>query len=138
MAFALAVGDLCAPAAVGAFAASSEPPLLGVVTSISPTVVLWQNGLQATYTPSTFPGSVDAGLSKFLPQLDSPFANAKVRPSGVIPLPNIDGRGEAIVVLAGIVTNANITDVEVVVMRFIKNGLYIAVPAVGVEIIPGA
>ncbi len=138
MAFALAVGELCAPAAFAAFAASSEPPMLGIVTSISPTVVLWQNGQQVTYTPSTFPGSVDAGLSKFVPDLTSPFANAKVRPSGVIPLPNIAGRGEGVVVLAGLATNSISADLPVVVMRFNANGLYIVVPAVGVEVIPGS
>lgn len=138
MAFALAVGDLCSPAAVGALAASTEPPILGVVTAIGPTVVVWQDGREVTYTPSTFVGSVDAGLNKFVPQLDSPLANAKVRPSGVIPFPNIDGRAEGVVLIAGLVTNANATDIEVVIVRFTKTGLYVTVPAVGVERIPGA
>jgi len=136
MAFALAVGDLVSPLAVAAFASSTEPPLLGVVTKISPTTVVWQDGREVTYTPSTG-ASVDEGLSKFEPTLGTPFQNAKVRPNGTIPFPNPAGRAEGFVVLVGNVTNALVTALPTAIIRF-GNGLYTAVPVSGIEVIPGA
>ena len=137
MAFALAVGDLCSPAAVASFASSSEPPVLGTVTKIGPTSVVWQDGREVTYTPSTFPGSVDAGLSKVVIELGTEFQNAKIRPNGVIPNPNIDGRANGIVVLVVRVTNAVVTDFQTAIVLF-ENGLYVAVPTLAIEVVPGA
>lgn len=137
MAFALAVGDLCSPAAVASFASSTEPPILGTVVAISPTKVVWQDGREETFTASSG-ASVDLGLSKVVIQLGTEFQNAKVRPNGVIPNPNIDGRADGIVVLVVRVTNAAADDVQVAIVRFISNGLYVAVPTGALEIVPGA
>ena len=137
MAFALAVGDLCSPVAVAAFASSTEPPLLGIVTNIGPTTVVWQDGREVTFTPSTSAGNPDLGLSKFEPTLGTPFQNAKVRPNGSIPFPNIDGRAEGIVVLVGNVTNYVQTAVPTAIILF-GNGLYTAVPLSAVDVVPGA
>lgn len=144
MAFALAVGDLCSPAVVGpvipggvSFASTTEPPILGLVTKISPTVVLWQDGREVTYTPSTSGGNPDLGLGKVVVELDTPFQNAKVRPNGTIPNPNINGRANGVVVLVVRVTNAAVVDAQVAIIRF-DNGLYTAVPTSAIEVIPGA
>lgn len=142
MAFALAVGDVCSPLAVSAFASSTEPPVLGVVTKINPTVVVWQDGREVTYTVSV---PVDQGLGKFEVDLQSPFINRKVRPSPSSPLPmvpNVDGRADAVCVLAGTATNAVVDDplsplAPVAVVRF-NNGLYVVVPQAALEIVPGA
>lgn len=137
MAFALAVGDVCSPSVVSAFAASTEPPLLGVVTRIGPTVVVWEDGREVTYTPSAGV-SVDAGLAKFVPDLNSPFINRKVRPNGTIPFANIDARATGICVLAGDVTNAASPSFfdKAAVVHF-GNGLYVSVPQIGIEVVPG-
>lgn len=138
MAFALSVGDLCSPFAVSAFASSTEPPVLGVVVAITPTKVVWQDGREQTYTASSG-ASVDLGLSQVVPELGTIFQNAKVRPNGTIPNPNIDGRANGVVVLV-----FNVTDVaspttprEVAIVRF-DNGLYTAIPTSAIEVVPGA
>jgi hypothetical protein len=139
MAFALAVGDLCSPAPVSAFGASTEPPQLGIVTKIGPTTVVWQDGREVTYTPSTG-ASVDLGLVRFTPDLASPFINAKVRPNGTIPFSNVDGRAEGVCVLAGDVLSAaspNPLLDKAAIVKF-GNGLYVSVPQAGIEIVPGA
>lgn len=141
MAFALAVGDLCSAASVAAFASSSEPPVLGTVTKIGPTSVVWQDGREETYTPSAGGAppldSVDLGLSKVVIELSTPFQNAKIRPNGVIPNPNIDGRANGIVVLVVRVTNAVLTDFQTAIVLF-GNGLYVAVPTIAIEVVSGA
>lgn len=134
MAFALAVGDLCSPLPVAFFASMTEPPILGVVTSIGPTVVVWQDGREQTFTVST---PVDAGLSKVVLELGTIFQNAKIRPNGTIPNPNIDGRADGICVLVVRVTNVVETDVQTAIIRF-GNGLYTAVPTSAIEVVPGA
>jgi hypothetical protein len=136
MAFALAVGDLCSPAAVASFASSSEPPVLGTVIAITPTKVVWQDGREVTYTQSTG-ASVDLGLSKVTIELGTEFQNAKIRPNGLIPNPNIDGRANGIVVLVVRVTNASVTDLQTAIVLF-ENGLYVAVPTLAIEVVPGA
>ena len=140
MAFALAVGDLCSMAAYGGLAASPSPPLLGLVTKISPTVVVWQDGREVTYTPSTLAGSVDSGLSKFVPDLASPFLNRKVRPSatgGYSGFANIDGRADSICVLTGKVTNAAFADHAVAILRQISTGLFVVLSESQLEVVPG-
>jgi len=134
MAFALAVGDLCSPASVASFASSTEPPILGLVTGIGPTVVVWQDGREQTFTVSS---PVDVGLSKVEVELGTEFQNAKIRPNGAIPNPNIDRRAEGIVVLVVRVTNVAVTDLQVAIVRF-NNGLYVAVPTLAIEVVPGA
>ena len=137
MAFALAVGDLCSPAAVASFASSSEPPILGTVVAIGPTKVVWQDGREVQYTASTSPGNPDLGLSKVVVELGTEFQNAKIRPNGVIPNPNINGRADGVVVLVVRVTNAVVTDFQTAIVRF-NNGLYTAVPTLAIEVVPGA
>ena len=134
MAFALAVGDLCSAASVASFASSSEPPVLGTVVAIGPTVVVWQDGREQTFAVSV---QVDVGLSKVVIELGTQFQNAKIRPNGVIPNPNIDGRADGIVVLVVRVTNAAVEDLQVAIVRF-GNGLYVAVPTLAIEVVPGA
>jgi len=134
MAFALAVGDLCSAAAVASFASSSEPPVLGTVVAIGPTVVVWQDGREQTFVVSV---PVDVGLSKVAIELGTQFQNARIRPNGVIPNPNIDGRADGIVVLVVRVTNAVVTDFQTAIVRF-GNGLYVAVPTLAIEVVPGA
>jgi hypothetical protein len=137
MAFAVAVDDLVSPAVYSVFASRSEPPPLGVVTSIVPTVVAWQDGTETTYTPSTGPSAPDAGLSKILLNLTSPFLNKRVRGNGVIPFPNLDGRGNGVAVQVVLVTNFNVTALETAIVRFDSNGLYVAIPTAALEVVPG-
>jgi len=137
MAFAVAVGDLVSPVVYSVFAARSEPPPLGLVTSIVPTVVAWQDGTQTTYTPSTGPTAPDAGLSKIDLAITSPFLNKRVRGNGAIPFPNLDGRGNGIAVQVVLVTNNIETAVETAIVRFDSNGLYVAIPTAALEVIPG-
>ena len=134
MAFALAVGDLCSAASVASFASSSEPPVLGTVVAIGPTVVVWQDGREQTFSVSV---PVDVGLSKVVVELGTEFQNAKIRPNGVIPNPNIDGRADGVVVLVVRVTNTAVTDFQTAIVRF-GNGLYVAVPTLAIEVVPGA
>ncbi len=141
MAFALAAGDIVAPGVYALFAATSEPPPQGLVTSISPTIVLWQDGSQVSYTASTVPGSVDAGLSKFVADFNSPFINKKVRPKtgGLYKdFSNVDHRAEGIVVLAGAATNVLVADDPIVIVRLDSNGLYVVLRQAELDIIPGA
>lgn len=132
MAFALAVGDLCSPFAISALASSTEPPVLGVVTKIGPTVVVWQDGREQTFTTSS---PVDQGLSKVVTlNPTSPFMNARV----TVPIiPNPDGRANGTVVIVVTITNVSVTDLEVAIIRF-DNGLYTAIPTAALKIIPGA
>jgi hypothetical protein len=139
MAFAVAVGDYCSPFVYSIFAANPVPPILGIVTSITPTVVAWQDGTQTTYTPSTGPTAPDAGLSKVSPTFNAAFVNHKVQPNGTLPVPNLDGRANAICVQTVLVINA-ITPplgIEYAIVRF-DNGLYVAVPTSLLQAIPGA
>jgi hypothetical protein len=141
MAFALAVNDICSSAVFAALAASSEPPQLGIVTKISPTVVVWQDGREVTYTPSTLPDSVDAGLSKFVPDFGSSFLNKLVRPktTGAYgAFGNIDNRADAICVLTGNVTNSVFTDHPIAVLRLVSNGLFVVLSQAEIEAVPGA
>ena len=142
MAFAVAVGDIVSPIVYAGFAASTQPPPQGTVTSIAPaTVVLWQDGSEVTYTASTYPGSVDSGLSKFQVDVNSPLLNKKVRPlpTGAFnDFSNIDHRAEGVVVLAGNATNAVFTDLAVAIVRLNSNGLYVVLIASEIEVIPGA
>jgi len=137
MAFALAVGDLCSPVAVAAFASSTEPPVLGTVVAITPTKVVWQDGREQSYSPSGG-ASVDLGLSKVVVQLGTEFQNARVRPSGAIPFPNLDGRGDGIVVLVVTVSNYAETDLQVAIVRNLSTGLYTAIPTLALQVVPGA
>ena len=135
MAFALAVGDVCMPAVYGiSFPISPSPPPLGVVTKISPTVVVWQDGTQETYTPSTITGSVDGGLAQATLNFGSDVINKAVRI--VEEYPNLNGRAEGIAVLVYTLANFNDPDVDYAVVRLNSNGLYLWYPATGLEIIP--
>jgi hypothetical protein len=158
MAFALAVGDVCAPAVFASLAASTEPPQLGTVTKISPTVVVWQDGREVTFTPSAGGAapfdSVDLGLAKFVIDIAKTggsggvaFLNKKVRPKeggSFGGFSNTDHRAEGVCVLAGNVTNA-IFDGDplpanhpVAVIRLNSTGLYVVLSQAEIEVIPGA
>lgn len=134
MSFALAVADLASPSVYEAFAASSEPPILGIVTKIGPTVIVYQDGREQTYTVSS---PVDTGLSKVVPNLSSDFLNRKVRGNGTVPFPNLDGRGNGTCVQVVTVTNTLQTAAETAIVRFDWNGLYVAIPVAFLEVVPG-
>ncbi len=140
MAFALTAGDIVAPVVYAALAASSEPPPQGIVTGTGPTIVIWQDGREQQFASDA---SANVGLGKFVADFNSPLLNKKVRPkTGSANLykdfSNIDHRAEGIVVLAGAVTNAIVTDLSSAVVRLDNTGLYVLLAADELDVVPGA
>jgi hypothetical protein len=143
MALVLAANDIVAPIVVGALAASTQPPIQGIVTGITPTTVVWQDGREQTFSSDA---SANTGLAKFVADFSSPFLNRKVRPKTVgsgeevlyAGFADIDHRAEGIVVLTGSVTGGPFTDHPVAIIRLNVTGLYVVLSQVSIEVIPGA